>query len=94
MSAVVVSVQVAIAIAELARVRADIKLAESRESELRKAIMESFGDADKAMHEGLVVASVSEVSRSGVDAKALESKFPEIFSQVIKVSNYKRLNLA
>lgn len=94
MSAVVVSSQVAIAIAELARVRADIKSAESRESELRKAIMDSLGNADKAMHEGLVVASVSEVSRSGVDSKALESMFPEVFSQVVKVSNYKRLNIA
>jgi predicted phage-related endonuclease len=94
MSAVVVSSQVAIAIAELARVRADIKAAEARESELRKAIMESMGDADSAVHEGLVVAKVSDISRSGVDAKALEMKFPEVFAQVVKVSSYKRLNIA
>jgi predicted phage-related endonuclease len=82
------------AIAELAQVREIIKGLESRERELRDAVVEALGDNNVAVFRNQTIARLSLVTRTTVDSKALAEKFPEAYDATKRESTSPRLTLA
>lgn len=89
-----INTETAEAIRELAQVRSIIKELEEQERKLRNAVVEALGDHKEAIFRGQKVASLTFVTRTTVDSKALAEKFPEAFEATRKESTSPRLTLA
>ena len=85
-----VSEDVANLVQELKLVKAQIKGLETRETELKDAILPAFQDAEAIASAGRVLATWKTQSASRLDQKALTAEYPEIVEQ-FKVTSSTRV---
>ena len=66
---------------------------ESMKSELLTYIGNNYAREDGKIKFtcGQYIVTLTEVARNGIDEKALKEKFPEVASQVAKITTYDRL---
>lgn len=85
----------------------DNLIQEMREKEAEaKAINEEVEALKSLIRDAMTTADISEITtpnhhitysqceRTSVDKKALQTDYPDIFSKVVKISNYKMLRIA
>ena len=78
---------------ELKLVKAQIKGLETREAELRDAILPAFQDAEAIEHAGRILATWKTQNASRLDQKTLASQQPEIFEQYKVTSSTRVLRI-
>ena len=89
-----VSAKVVDLVNELVDVRAEITRLTKLKDEMTNSLNEIFdqSDADTLIHRNLEVARRITKMREGTDEKALETLFPEIWSQTRKVTIFTQIN--
>lgn len=92
MSEIAIKGEVAKAVAELATIRAERKVIEKREAELKDIIQQVIKPGDTGTIRGAKVVAVKELSRTGIDSKRLQEQEPEIFEEYSTTTTYTRVD--
>ena len=88
-----VNTQTAEAISALAEIRAQIKILQAREGDLRDQVIAGMGDSEVAVFRNQAIARLTQVTRTTIDSKKLQEQYPEVFAETKRETTSPRLTL-